>query len=377
MTPDWIPYGRQSIDDDDIAAVASVLKGDWLTTGPAVEEFEQALVEIAGAQTVVLSSGTAALHAAYAAIGLGPKDEVIVPAITFVATAAAAVHLGATVRFVDVRDDTLNVDLDAMREEISPRTKAIVAVDYAGHPAEMDELNDIARATGTILISDASHSLGATYHRKPVGSLADMTTFSFHPVKIITTGEGGAVAALKPDHVESVRRFRNHGLVRDPAEHRIAGQGDWHQEVHEVGLNYRLPDPLAALGRSQLKRLDSFIDRRRLLADRYSEALADVEGIRLPVVLEGVEPAWHLYPIRVQDGRRPEIFDHMRSNGIGVQVHYLPVHMHPAFDKTDTTGSLPVAERAYEELLSLPLYPGMADSEQDRVVEVLASKFNQ
>ena len=368
----WIPYGRQSIDEYDIAAVAAVLKGDWLTTGPAVEEFEQALSEVAGAQTVAVSSGTAALHAAYAAIDLGPGDEIIVPTMTFVATAAAAVHLGAGVRFVDVRDDTLNIDLEAIPDAVTARTKAIVAVDYAGHPAEMDELNDIADTTGTTLISDASHSLGAAYHNRPVGSLADLTIFSFHPVKIITTGEGGAVAALKPEHVESVRRFRNHGLVRDPAEHQIEGQGAWHQEVHEVGLNYRLPDPLAALGRSQLKKLDSFVDRRTFLADRYNKALADVDGIRLPVVVEGVEPAWHLYPIRVLVGRRREVFDHMRANDIGVQVHYLPVHMHPAFDGA-TPGSLPVAERAYDELLSLPLYPGMTDSEQDRVVAELDS----
>jgi perosamine synthetase len=374
VTQDWIPYGRQSINDDDIAAVGATLKSEWLTTGPAVESFETALAGVTGSPTIAVSSGTAALHAAYFAAGVGPGTEVIVPPLTFVATAAAAVHLGATIRFADVRSDTLNLDPEAVTEMATAATKVISPVDYAGHPADLDEIMAIASEIGAMVMEDASHSLGATYRGRKVGSIADLTVFSFHPVKLITTGEGGAIASTDAGLLDHARRFRNHGLVRDTAEHLIPDQGEWHQEVHLLGLNYRLPDPLAALGESQLNRLGSFQERRSHLAGRYTQLLSSVEGIELPITLAGSDHGWHLYVIRVKEGRRREVFDKMRANGIGVQVHYLPVHLHPAFaDQGYQRGMCPVAEQAYEEVLSLPLYPDLTEEMQDRVVAELDS----
>lgn len=372
MTDGWIPYGRQLVDDDDIAAVTTSLRSGWLTTGPAVDTFEAELSSVAGAPAVAVSSGTAALHAAYAAAGVGPETELVTTPMTFVATAAVASALGARVRFVDVDDRTLNLDPEAVGAACSSATRVVAPVDYAGHPADLEPLKAQAHAVGALLVEDASHSLGAEYRGRPIGAVADMTTFSFHPVKLITTGEGGAVATGNAELERTVRRFRTHGLVRDPDSHRMQGEGAWHQEVHELGLNYRLADPLAALGTSQLRKLSRFIDRRTELARRYHSNLASVEGIRLPITLEDVRHAWHLYPIRVLEGRRRHVFDFLRSKGIGVQVHYLPVHLHPVFsDMGYEKGSCPVAEQAYDELISLPLFPDLTDDLQDRVMEEL------
>jgi len=372
VTDGWIPYGRQLVDDDDIAAVTTSLRSGWLTTGPAVDTFEAELSSVAGAPAVAVSSGTAALHAAYAAAGVGPETELVTTPMTFVATAAVASALGARVRFVDVDDRTLNLDPEAVGAACSSATRVVAPVDYAGHPADLEPLKAQAHAVGALLVEDASHSLGAEYRGRPIGAVADMTTFSFHPVKLITTGEGGAVATGNAELERTVRRFRTHGLVRDPDSHRMQGEGAWHQEVHELGLNYRLADPLAALGTSQLRKLSRFIDRRTELARRYHSNLASVEGIRLPITLEDVRHAWHLYPIRVLEGRRRHVFDFLRSKGIGVQVHYLPVHLHPVFsDMGYEKGSCPVAEQAYDELISLPLFPDLTDDLQDRVMEEL------
>ena len=248
-----IPYGRHSINDDDIAAVVAALKSDWLTTGPLVEEFESALEKVVGAPCITVSSGTAALHCAYAAIGLRPGDEVITPPITFVATQATAALFGATIVFADVLPDTANIDPQAVAAAITSRTKAIVAVDYAGHPADLDELRAIADRHGIYLIEDAAHSIGSIYKGRSVGSISDITTFSFFPTKNLTTGEGGAVASIHPELLEKAKRFSRQGLVRNSNEFKITDQGPWHQEVHEFGLNYRLPDLLCALGISQLE----------------------------------------------------------------------------------------------------------------------------
>ena len=254
-----IPYGRQSISDEDIAAVVASLKSDWLTTGPLVTEFETALEKVVGAPCITVSSGTAALHCAYAAIGLGPGDEVITPPITFIATQATAALFGATIVFVDVQTDTANIDPIAVEAAITPRTKAIVAVDYAGHPADLDELREIADRHSIYLIEDAAHSIGSTYKGRPIGSIADITTFSFFPTKNMTTSEGGAIASINPVLLEKAKRFSRQGLVRKETEFKIDNQGAWHQEVHEFGLNYRLPDVLCALGISQLKRLQTIM----------------------------------------------------------------------------------------------------------------------
>ncbi|GAA2090450.1 DegT/DnrJ/EryC1/StrS family aminotransferase [Actinomadura alba] len=373
MTPAVLPYGRQSIDDSDIAAVTEVLRGDWLTTGPAVDRFETALAEwTGGVPCVSVTSGTAALHVAYAAAGIGPGTEVITSPMTFVATAATAAQLGGTVVFADVEDDTVTLDPGAAAAAVSPRTRAITAVDYAGHPAEYDALRKVADDSGTVLVADAAHSIGSRYRDVPTGAVADLTTFSFFPTKTVTTAEGGAVAVRDPAVLEAARRFRNHGLVRDTALQRWPDEGGWHQEVHAFGLNYRLPDVLCALGASQLRRLGGFIARRAALVRRYNELLADVPGLRLPVTRGHVEPSWHLYAVRILGGRRREVYEQMRAAGIGVQVNYIPADWHPVFaDLGYRRGMCPVAEAFYAEQLSLPLFPDLTEADQDRVVDVL------
>lgn len=371
MTSDFLPYGRHDVDDSDVAAVSAVLRGEWLTTGPAVEAFEADLSEFMGGFPVVsVTSGTAALHVAYAGLGVGPGQEVVTTPFTFAATATTAALLGATVRFADVSDDTLNLDPQAAADAVTSATSVVAAVDYAGHPADLDALRKVADGAGVALLEDAAHSIGATYAGRRVGSLADVTTFSFFPTKHLTTAEGGAVVALDSEVAARARRFARIG--RDPQPTRHTDEGAWFYEMSALGLNYRLPDVLAALGSSQLRRLPAFLARRAELVARYDELLADVPGIRLPQRRPDVEPAWHLYPVRVLDGRRREVFDRLRAEGIGVQVNYIPVHWHPVFEDLGyRRGMCPVAEAAYAEQLSLPLFPAMADHDLDRVVEAL------
>lgn len=364
-----IPYGRQSISEADIAAVVEVLRGNWLTTGPAVAEFEAAISSHAGgAECVSVTSGTAALHTAYAAAGIRPGDEVITPALTFVATQSAAVALGATIVFADVQPDTGNIDPAHVEELITSRTKAITAVDYAGHPADLDELRVLADKHGLVLIEDAAHSIGSLYRGRAVGSVADLTTFSFFPTKNLTTAEGGAVAATSPELAARARSFHNHGLVRDPAQQVMPTEGPWHQEVHEPGLNYRLPDVLAALGTSQLTRLAEFKTRRQQIHSLYGELLADVEGLELPAQRDYVDPMWHLYPLRVPASQRRTVFEKLRQSGIGVQVNYLPAYWHPAFaDKGYSRGLCPNAEDYYAREISLPMFVGLTDAQVEFV----------
>lgn len=370
-----LPYGRQSVVEDDVTAVAAVLRGDWLTTGPQVAAFEDDLARwIGGVSCAVVANGTAALHTAYAAAGVGPGDEVVVPPMTFVATASTAVALGAKVIFADVEEETFTLDAAAAAAAITSRTRVVAAVDYAGHPADYDALRPALSGSDALLLADAAHSIGAAYRDQPVGTLADLTTFSFFPTKHLTTAEGGAVAATDPAVLERARRFRNHGLVRNRAEQRWPDEGGWHQEVPEFGLNYRLPDVLCALGRSQLRRLGGFLAARERLVRQYDEALADLPGVLPPTRRRWARPAWHLYPIRVLDGRRREVYDRMRAAGIGVQVNYLPAHLHPVFaDLGYRRGSCPVAEAFYDQQLSLPLYPGLNDTDQERVVDALTT----
>ncbi|MEV0417523.1 DegT/DnrJ/EryC1/StrS family aminotransferase [Streptosporangium canum] len=368
-----LPYGRQSIDERDVEGVLGVLTGDWLTTGPAVGAFEAELAAwTGGVPCVSVTSGTAALHTAYAAAGIGPGDEVVTSPITFVATAAMAAMLGARVVFADVERDTANLDPAAVEAVTGPRTRAVAAVDYAGHPAEYDALREIAARAGAVVVGDAAHSVGSRYRGRPVGALADLTTFSFFPTKTITTAEGGAVATADEELLRRARRFRNHGLVKDPAEQREPDEGDWHQEVHAFGLNYRLPDVLCALGISQVRRLGEFKARRARLVARYNEALSGLAGLRLPARRPHVDPAWHLYAVGVLDGRRREVYERMRQAGVGVQVNYLPAYRHPVFaDMGYRRGMCPVAEEFYARQLSLPLFPDLTDSDQDRVIEAL------
>jgi dTDP-4-amino-4,6-dideoxygalactose transaminase len=367
-----IPYGRHSINDGDIAAVIDVLKSDWLTTGPLVEEFELALQKVVGAPCISVSSGTAALHCAYAAIGLGPGDEVITPPITFIATQATAELLGAKVVFADVQPGVANIDPQAVEAAITSRTKAIVAVDYGGHPADLDKLRAIADRHRIYLIEDAAHSIGSSYKGRPVGSIADITTFSFFPTKNLTTGEGGAVASIHPEILERARKFSRQGLVRNPNEFKITDQGPWHQEVHEFGLNYRLPDILCALGISQLKRLQDFKIRKQGVFESYSLQLSGIEGIGLPVQGSDVNVNWHLFPARFHPSMRETIYSGLRKAGIGVQVNYIPAYWHPIFqDKGFRKGMFPNSDLFYSQEISLPMYSELKEDEVSLIVRLV------
>jgi UDP-4-amino-4,6-dideoxy-N-acetyl-beta-L-altrosamine transaminase len=367
-----IPYGRQSINEDDVNAVISALKSDFLTTGPLVELFEANLESIVGAPCVAVSSGTAALHCAYAAIELQPGDEVITPPLTFIATQATAAMFGAKIVFADIQSDTGNIDPDAVSAGITSKTKAIVAVDFAGHPAELEELRLIANRHGIYLIEDAAHSLGSTYQGRPVGSIADITTFSFFPTKNITTCEGGAVASPRPDLLLKARRFSRQGLIRSEDEFRVTTEGKWHQEVHGFGLNYRLPDVLCALGSSQLKRLEEFKRRRREIFAHYSTRLAGTHGITLPSERAYVSTNWHLFPIRVRQENRESLFNSMRKEGIGVQVNYFPAHLQPVFQRIGfKVGDFPEAESYYSQEISIPMHVNLSDSQIERISEFI------
>jgi UDP-4-amino-4,6-dideoxy-N-acetyl-beta-L-altrosamine transaminase len=375
--PDFLPYGRQSISEEDIQAVVGVLRGDWLTTGPAVQQFESDLAaHTGGTPAVVVTSGTAALHVAYAAAGLKAGDEVVASPMTFVATAATAALHGAKVVFADVEPDTGNLSVEAATAAVTERTKVVAAVDYAGHPAELDALAKTAHDAGALLLEDAAHSVGGSWQGRAVGSIADLTTFSFFPTKNLTTAEGGAVVTPDASLLDRARKFRNHGLVRDRAEQRYPDEGGWHQEVHEFGLNYRLPDVLCALGSSQLTRLAEFKKRRAEIHARYTAALADVDGVATPPSRPGADPVWHLYPLRVLEGRRKALFEHLRGVGIGVQVNYIPVYWHPVFEDLGyRRGLCPNAEAYYEQELSLPLFPSLTDADVDRVIDAVRAFF--
>ena len=368
-----LAYGQPCLDASDADAVADAVRTGWLTAGPTVRRFEAELgAHLGGVGCVSVSSGTAALHTAYAAVGLRPGDEVVTTPLTFVATAATAALHGARVVFADVEEATGNLDPAAVAAAVTTRTRVVTAVDYAGHPAEYEQLRKVAADAGAVLVDDAAHAIGSTYRGVPVGALADLTTFSFYPTKNLTTGEGGAVTGTDPDLLDRVRRFASHGMVRDPQRLREPDEGGWHQEVHSFGLNYRLSDVLCALGLSQLARLPHFKQRRARLAARYHQTLADLAGLRLPEQRPWVDPVWHLYPVRILDGRRREVYDRMRAAGIGVQVNYLPVYRHPVFaDLGYRRGECPTAEAYYAEELSLPIHPELSDADQDRVIDAL------
>ena len=368
-----LPYGRQSISDEDVEAVVAVLRGDWLTTGPAVTAFENALSAVVGGHRALsCTSGTAALHIAYNAAGIGPGDEVITTPMTFVATASGASLTGATVVFADVEPDTANLDPAAVEALLNDRTRVIAAVDYAGHPCEYDALQRLADSVGALTLADAAHSVGGTYRGRAVGDLADITTLSFFPTKNLTTAEGGAVVAKDPVIAQRASDFLRIGLVRDPERFVITDEGPWHQEVHAFGLNYRLTDLACALGLSQLGRLAQFKARREQINARYNAALTGVDALATPVQRDHVSPAWHLYPVRILGGRRREVFESMRAAGIGVQVNYIPAHWHPVYaDLGYRRGMCPNAEAFYAEELSLPMFPDLTDSQVDDVVETL------
>ncbi|MEW6386293.1 MAG: UDP-4-amino-4,6-dideoxy-N-acetyl-beta-L-altrosamine transaminase [Thermodesulfobacteriota bacterium] len=381
-TPTYIPYARQWLDDEDVAAVIRTLRSDWLTCGPQVEAFEAAMAEISGVpQAVAVSSGTAALHAAMFALDIGPGDEVILPALTFAATANAVVYQGGTPVFADIDPSHLLLNPLTAAAKITPRTKAIIAVDYAGQPCDYEALRLIAQRYDLALVADACHSLGASYQGKPVGSWADLTVFSFHPAKHITTGEGGMVVTPHRDLAARMRRFRNHGIATDFRER--AAQNTWHYEMVDLGYNYRLSDLQCALGLSQLKKLPQWLRQRQAIAQRYNEIFLQIPEIMVPRLRPQASHAYHLYVImlsleRLKASRR-EIFQTLRAAGIGVNVHYLPVHLHPFYQQRFHTGpgDCPAAEWCYERLLTLPLFPALSPAEVEGVIMAVINTLEQ
>ena len=364
------------MDDTDVKAVVEVLRSEWLTTGPLVDAFEQAIADFVGTRyAVAVSSGTAALHASLHAVEIGPGDEVIVPPITFVATANAVVFQGATPVFADVNPNTLLLDPLAVAKKITARTKAIVAVDYGGQPCDYDALRQIAEIHHLALLADSCHALGATWKNRNVGTLGDLSVFSFHPVKHITTAEGGMITTNDSLLAQRMRAFRNHGIS---ADHRQRSEmGSWFYEMVDLGYNYRLSDLQCALGISQLRKLPQWLLRRQEIAAHYSRAFQEVPEIRPLAVEVGVSHAFHLFVVQLQFGdeqrNRSTVFRSLRAAGIGANVHYIPVHLHPYYRQRFATGPglCPIAEAAYERILSLPIFPAMSDDDTDYVIETL------
>lgn len=370
-----LPYGRQWVDADDVAAVVESLQSDWLTTGPRVVAFEEAFAaKVGAAHAVAVSSGTAALHAAAFAAGIGPGDEVIVPPLTFAASANCVRYQGGTVVFADVRPDTLTLDPTLVERAITSKTRAIVTVDYAGQPSDLDELLALAARHKLLVIEDACHALGATYREKAVGGLAHLTAFSLHPVKHITAGEGGVVSTNDPSLAQRVRMFRNHGIASDHRQREA--EGSWMYEMSALGWNYRLTDFQCALAQSQLRKLSAWMARRREIAAAYSTALASCPAVETPFVVADRDSAWHLYTIRLHLGRlrvgRADVFRALRAENIGVNVHYIPVPWHPYYRNLGyERGLWPIAEHAYERLISIPLFPAMTDDDVEDVVRAV------
>lgn len=389
-----IPYGRQSIDEDDIEAVVSALRSDFLTTGPRVAEFEEAFARYCGVRhAVACANGTAALHLAMLAADIGAGDVVVTSPITFLASANAAEFVGAEIVFRDVEATAATLDAERLEQEWDVRTKAVVAVDYAGHPANHEEIGRIASERGAVLIEDGCHALGGnvqasdgSVHR--VGGLpwVDMTTFSFHPVKTITTAEGGMVTTNRDDLAERLRLFRSHGMVRDPSRFEVFGRtglleegGPWAYEMHVLGFNYRLSDLQCALGTSQLRKLDGFVARRASIARFYDEALGSLHAVRIPGIADwhtrDVTTGWHLYPLRLDFDAlgvsRSLFIERLATKGVGTQVHYIPVCHQPFYRAKASPIRFPVAEAFYLSEVSLPLYPGMSGIDVETVVKAV------
>lgn len=369
-----IPYGKQTIDQDDIQAVVDVLKSDFLTTGPKIAEFEQTVADYVGAKyAVAISNGTSALHAACFAAGIGPGDEVITTPLTFAASANCVLYCGGTPVFADVDPKTYNIDPEDIRRKITDRTKAIIAVHLAGQPCDMDAIHSIAHEYGLIVIEDGAHALGSVYKGKKVGSLSDMTTFSFHPVKPITTGEGGMIVTDNEEFYKKMALFRSHGITRDDSM-MTRNDGPWFYQQFDLGYNYRITDIQCALGCSQMKKLDRFLARRKEIVARYNEAFADCDNIITPYQLSDTESGWHLYIVQVKNCDRRQVFEAMREKGIGVNVHYIPVYMHPYYQERGYENvHCANAEEIYSHIISLPLYPGLTSEQQDYVIDTLKS----
>ncbi|WP_025116761.1 UDP-4-amino-4,6-dideoxy-N-acetyl-beta-L-altrosamine transaminase [Lysinibacillus fusiformis] len=376
----FLSYGKQSIDEADIEAVVETLRSPFLTQGPKVEEFEQSVADYVGAKyAVAFSNGTSALHGACYAAGIGAGDEVITTPITFAATSNAILYCGGTPVFADIDSQTYNIDPEEIKKNITSKTKAIIPVDFTGQPVNLDEIMTIAEEHKLIVIEDGAHSFGASYKGRKIGSQAHMTMFSFHPVKPITTAEGGVITTDSEEYYEKLKLFRSHGISKTPY---AVEQGDWYYEMTELGFNYRMTDMQAALGLSQIKKIDKFINSRREIADIYKKALDQFPGVILPKQLEGTKSGWHLYIIQLDQAvlnkTRKEIFNEMRTCNIGVHVHYIPVYWHPYYEQLGfAKGICNVAESWYEGALTLPIFPSMEKSDVNNVIEILKSALNK
>jgi UDP-4-amino-4,6-dideoxy-N-acetyl-beta-L-altrosamine transaminase len=377
MRKKFIPYGRQFIDEDDIKEVVKVLKSPWITQGPKIREFEEALCKYTGAKyAVVVSSGTAALHIACLAAGIKQGDEVITSPITFVASANCVLYCGGKPVFADIQEDTINIDPQEIKKKISKRTRAIIPVHFAGHPCDLEEIYSIAKDNNLIVIEDACHALGAEYKGYKIGSckFSDMTVFSFHPVKSITTGEGGAVLTNNEELYEKLLMLRTHGITKDKNKLLNKNEGDWWYEMHYLGFNYRITDFQCALGLSQLKKLDNFIQYRRKIVEIYNKELSKIDEIILPVERPYVKSSWHIYYIRLKNSKkRKEVFEFLREQNIGVQVHYIPIYHQPYYRQRFgyEIDDYPRAERYYKQAITLPLFPNMRDGEISFVIKAI------
>ncbi|MBO0995706.1 UDP-4-amino-4,6-dideoxy-N-acetyl-beta-L-altrosamine transaminase [Bacillus sp. SD088] len=368
-----LPYGKQSIDGDDIQAVINVLKSDYVTTGPEIERFEKRIAEYVGAKyAVAFSNGTAALHAACYAAGVQLGDEVITTPLTFAASANCILYQGGKPVFADVDERTYNIDPKEIKKKITKKTKAIIPVDFTGQPAALDEIIAIARENNLVVIEDAAHALGSTYKGKRIGSISDMTMFSFHPVKHITTGEGGMITTNHKEYYEKLCQFRSHGITRDRGKMQV-DHGPWYYEMQDLGFNYRITDIQAALGNSQLNKLDRFISRRREIAAIYQDAWKGHKELILPFQQIDGQSSWHLFVLRINSDAvrvdRKTIFTELIEQNIGVNVHYIPIYLFPYYqDLGFQQGLCPVAEKVYEEFITVPLYPAMTNEDVQYVI---------
>jgi|SRR3989344_1963595 len=361
-----IPYGHQWIDNDDIKEVVKVLKSDWLTQGPNVEAFEKAVAKYCKAKyAVAVSSGTSALYLAYATAGVQSGDEVVTTPLTFAATSNMLFFCGAKPVFADIEEGSLNIDPKEIEKKITKKTKAIVTVDFAGNPCNYDQILKIAKKHNLLVIEDACHALGAKYRGKKVGSFADMTILSFHPVKHITTGEGGMVLTNNKNFYEKLKVLRSHGIIKKPEN------GGWYYEIENPSFNFRITDIQCALGLSQLKKLEKFIKRRREIVKIYNKNFKDIKNIILPQESKRSFSSWHIYPVQIVGQDRRKFFDRLRENGIGVQVHYIPLHLHPFYQKHFgyKAGDFPIAEKYYQRAITLPLFPSMTNSDIKKVIQ--------
>ena len=370
---EFLPYGQQWIDDEDIKAVNDVLKSGWLTQGPKIDEFEQIVAKYCKSKyAVAFSNGTAALHACMFTIGIRDSDEVITSPITFAASSNCVLYCSGKPVFADIKKDTYNIDPNEIKKHITSKTKAIIPVDFTGQPCDLDEIKEIANDNDLIVVEDATHAIGAEYKGNKIGILSDLTTFSFHPVKQITTGEGGMVLTNNKEYYERLKIFRTHGITKDQ-EKLQKNEGGWYYEMHYLGHNYRITDIQCALGISQFKKLDEFIKRRREIVKMYNDAFSDLKEIITPYEKSDVKSAYHLYVVQLLNMNREKVFDGLRAENIGVHVHYIPVHLQPYYKKElgYLEGDFPTAEEYYNRALTLPLFPKMSDNDVNDVIDAV------